>query len=69
MIRILIPGDMANFDQILNYILGIIFLGVLSVLTYFAKDVSQILVTFCGFVLGYLIIVFVVFVLLGRYGS
>jgi hypothetical protein len=53
----------------LNYILGIIFLGVLSVLTYFAKDVSQILVTFCGFVLGYLIIVFVVFVLLGRYGS
>lgn len=53
----------------LNYILGIIFLGVLSVLTYFSQTVSPILLTFCGFVLGYLIIVFVVFVLLGRYGS
>jgi hypothetical protein len=53
----------------LSYILGIIFLGVLSVLTYFSQIVSPILLTFCGFVLGYLIIVFVVFVLLGRYGS
>jgi hypothetical protein len=53
----------------LNYVFGVLFLGVLSVLTFYAQSVSPILVTFCGFVLAYLIAVFVLFVLLGRYGA
>jgi hypothetical protein len=53
----------------LNYVFGVLFLGVLSVLTFYAQNVSPILVTFCGFVLAYLIAVFVLFVLLGRYGA
>lgn len=53
----------------LNYVFGILFLGALSVLTYYAQTVSPILVTFCGFVLGYMMAVFVLFVLLGRYGA
>ena len=53
----------------INYILGILFLGALAFLTYFSQEVSPLLVTFCGFVLAYLIVVFVVFVMLGRYGS
>ena len=53
----------------LNYAAGIIALGFLAFLTYYAQTVSPILVTFCGFVLGYVIIVFMVFVFLGRYGA
>jgi hypothetical protein len=53
----------------LNYVFGILFLGALSVLTYYAQTISPILVTFCGFVLGYMMAVFVLFVLLGRYGA
>jgi hypothetical protein len=52
----------------LNYVFGIIALGFLSFLTYYAQTFSPILVTFCGFVLGYIIVVFLVFVFLGRYG-
>jgi hypothetical protein len=53
----------------LNYVFGILFLGVISFLTYYAQTVSPILVTFLGFILGYMIAVFVLFVLLGRYGA
>ena len=53
----------------LNYVFGILFLGALSVLTYYAQTISPILVTFCSFVLGYMMAVFVLFVLLGRYGA
>jgi len=53
----------------LNYVFGILLLGALSVLVYYARGISPILVTFCGFILGYMIAVFVLFVLLGRYGA
>ena len=52
----------------LNYVFGIIVLGFLAFLTYYAQIFSPILVTFCGFVLAYMIVVFLVFVFLGRYG-
>jgi hypothetical protein len=52
----------------LNYVFGIIVLGFLAFLTYYAQTFSPILVTFCGFVLAYMIVVFLVFVFLGRYG-
>lgn len=52
-----------------NQVLGIIFLVVLAYVTYLSQNVSPILVMFFGFVLGYLIAVFVLFVLLGRYGA
>lgn len=34
MIRLLIPGDMANFKEILNYILGIIFIIIIFSVAY-----------------------------------
>jgi hypothetical protein len=52
----------------LNYVIGIIVLGFLAFLTYYAQVFSSILVTFVGFVLAYMIVVFLVFVFLGRYG-
>jgi hypothetical protein len=53
----------------LSYVFGIIALGFVAFLTYYAQTVSPILVTFCGFILGYMIIVYLVFVFLGRYGA
>jgi hypothetical protein len=52
----------------LNYVFGIIVLGFLAFLTYYAQTFSPILVVFCGFILAYMIVVFLVFVFLGRYG-
>jgi hypothetical protein len=53
----------------LSSILGIIVLGFLAFVTYYAQTVSPILVTFCGFILAYVIVVYVVFLFLGRYGA
>ena len=53
----------------LNYVFGILLLGVVSFVTYYSQTISPILVTFCGFILGYMIAVFVLFVLLSRYGA
>ena len=52
----------------ISYIAGIIVLGFLAFLTYYAQTFSPILVTFCAFLLAYMIVVFLVFVFLGRYG-